>query len=251
MQKINHDQIKNKQPKRNKTQNYKRSKEEVIMDQKYFQEIRGNINRIARDKVYNAMILHQAIYYMNLHLGTTSYKGSTPEDIIQDATIKILDGKRAWKKYKLNFEIFFMLVVISIIKNLANSEKDNNSDDYHSSKKPKFVPLEYINEEGEVDLNVEIKENLYQDYVREYNEEEDEWEILLNRFSEIIEEVKLILEQKDDIIALTVLEILLDIEIDQKDKTNQKIAEMLDVEVNEIVNAKKRIFRLIINKMKL
>lgn len=144
-----------------------------------------------------------------------------------------------------------MLVVISIIKNLANSEKDNNSDDYHSSKKPKFVPLEYINEEGEVDLNVEIKKNLYQDYLREYNEEEDEWEILLNRFSEIIEEVKLILEQKDDIIALAVLDILLDIEIDQKDKTNQKIAEMLDIEVNEIVNAKKRIFRLIINKMKL
>lgn len=144
-----------------------------------------------------------------------------------------------------------MLVVISIIKNLANSEKDNNSDDYHSSKNPKFVPLEYINEEGEVDLNVEIKKNLYQDYLREYNEEEDEWEFLLNRFSEIIEEVKLILEQKDDIIALVVLDILLDIEIDQKDKTNQKIAEMLDIEVNEIINAKKRIFRLIINKMKL
>ena len=113
------------------------------------------------------------------------------------------------------------------------------------------MPLEYINEEGEVDLNVEIKKNLYQDYLREYNEEEDEWEILLNRFSEIIEEVKLILEQKDDIIALVVLDILLDIEIDQKDKTNQKIAEMLDIEVNEIINAKKRIFRLIINKMKL
>ena len=144
-----------------------------------------------------------------------------------------------------------MLVVISIIKNLANSERDNNSDDYYSSKKPKFVTLESINEEGEVDLNVEIKDNLYQDYLREYNEEEDEWEILLNRFSEIIEEVKLILEQKDDIIALVVLDILLDIEIDQKDKTNQKIAEMLDIEVNEIINAKKRIFRLIINKMKL
>jgi hypothetical protein len=113
------------------------------------------------------------------------------------------------------------------------------------------VPLEYINEEGEVDLNVEIKKNLYQDYLREYNEEEVEWEFLLNRFSEIIEEVKLILEQKDDIIALVVLDILLDIEIDQKDKTNQKIAEMLDIEVNEIINAKKRIFRLIINKMKL
>ena len=144
-----------------------------------------------------------------------------------------------------------MLVVISIIKNLANSERDNNSDDYYSSKKPKFVTLESINEEGEVDLNVEIKDNLYQDYLREYNEEEDEWEILLNRFSEIIEGVKLILEQKDDIIALAVLDILLDIEIYQKDKTNQKIAEMLDIEVNEIVNAKKRIFRLIINKMKL
>ena len=144
-----------------------------------------------------------------------------------------------------------MLVVISIIKNLANSERDNNSDDYYSSKKPKFVTLESINEEGEVDLNVEIKDNLYQDYLREYNEEEDEWEILLNRFSEIIEGVKLILEQKDDIIALAVLDILLDIEIYQKDKTNQKIAEMLDIEVNEIINAKKRIFRLIINKMKL
>jgi len=251
MEKINHDQNKNKQPKRNKTQNHKRSKEEVIMDEKYFQEIRGNINRIAKDRVYNAMILHQAIYYMNLHLGTTSYKGLTPEDIIQDATIKILEGKRVWKKYKINFEIIFMLVVISIIKNLANSEKGNNSDDYHSSKNSKFVPLEYINEEGEVDLNVEIKENLYQDYLREYNEEEDEWEILLNRFSEIIEEVKLILEQKDDLTALAILDILLDIEIDQKDKTNQKIAERLGIQVNEIVNAKKRIFRLIVNKMKL
>lgn len=174
---------------------------------------------------------------MKYNIGNISNCCKTLEDLIQDAFLKILEGKRIWNKDKLEFEKFLLLAVLSEIRNYAKSQR------------PKFVPLENVDEDGEFDLIFEIKEDLHQEHLRENNQEEDEWYVLYNIFIDIIDEVKLELEEKDDIVALYVLEILLSRDIDEKEKTNQKIAEMLSVEVSEIVNAKKRLFRLIKNKM--
>ena len=146
-------------------------------------------------------------------LGRYLPQGKTPEDIAQEAVIKVWEGKRRWdpQKYPDIYEF---------LKTVVNSEISH----LFESKNPKY--LEDIRENGEI---------------RDLMPNPEEAFLLQEEYEKAIvfkEELEKSLEKDKDEQALLVL-ICLEDEITKP----QEIAQKTGLSINEVYKAKKRIRR--------
>lgn len=64
MNNLEHNPKQNKNKTRNKKNNIQSSKDEVILDEKYFNEIRENLKKVLNDRAFYAMLLHKAKFFI-------------------------------------------------------------------------------------------------------------------------------------------------------------------------------------------
>jgi DNA-directed RNA polymerase specialized sigma24 family protein len=144
-----------------------------------------------------------------------------PTDIVNETITKILEGKRHWNKTKYPDLLDFIKVAIqSELNNAINAKLTNNK---NLGKKHRFVSIYNETEDGEI-VEIQIEDT-----------SENILEVL--SIDQFIETLQKLLEDNEDLEAMLVLdEILLGY-------TNKEISEKLNIPIDQVENAKKRIKR--------
>lgn len=172
---------------------------------------------------------YRALNHIRFYFFDDRIKELTAADIVQEAVLLIITGKRKWNVILVpNIVNFVFMVIVSVIRN--EKKKRNN-----------HISLQAINEDGDIKqdgLAELFKESFRQDLETELSK--SDYEILI---------AKCLKKLEDDIYASFVFE-----ELIEDTGSNIKIAAKLKISVSEVEASKKRIKRKlkeIISKLKI
>ena len=173
-----------------------------------------------------------------------------PDDIVEEAIYRILNGKRKWYKEKIStIERLIFLVIVSLIRieaeqipnlqdNLYNPVETGKDDKEKKIKKPRIIPL-YYSKKSDWDKN--DNSNTAADIEKYKNADKSQFEDELDFEAEeekgTIEKLMDEYEDKDEIAYFVLDEML------NGNKSHKDIANKYGIEVREVVNAYKRIQR--------
>ena len=182
-------------------------------------------------------------------LGKDGIKKITPGELVSEAINRIIDGNRTWdKKKRPNIVELIIMVIVSIARYEANKNSNTVNPLFNEVEaglelkrknfKPKFVPLEFKNEQDRHNENTvaDIESARYNYNI--YTDDEDA--IVFDKYAEEVE-----IALSDDEEAFFVYHLRM-----EGIKEPREIAKTLEVEVSSVYNALKRIRRVIISVTK-
>lgn len=202
-------------------------------------ELRNIINNSDKLKCLTYYALRKVRFYFN----SDDINGLTGEDIVQEIIVKFVTGKKKWYKTGgRTLENLLFMGINSYIKTIyfnmhkKQFEEDNERikqgheiSSYVKTNKAKVVSFGDLDDKNR-ERSLNANENYWQEF--EDNEEND-----FNNSTE--QEIDLLLlELKNDDIAYIVFEEYL-----EQGNSDIKVAESLQMEIEEVRNAKKRIRR--------
>ena len=175
------------------------------------------------EKGFQSNLLEYTLIKIRYYFYCDQIYDKTADDVLQIVFEKILSCTRKWYKQRVpDFKEFVMMVIHSYVRN-------------ERKKKDEFYTVDLYDEEGN------LLETSLIDLLRASTREDLEDKIFSENLEESIERLESHLE--NDIYAYYVLEEMLN-----GFKTNKEIAERLNIDLNEVKNARRRI-REKINKI--
>ncbi len=175
------------------------------------------------EKGFQSNLLEYTLIKIRYYFYCDQIYDKTADDVLQIVIEKILCCTRKWYKQRVpDFKEFVMMVIHSYVRN-------------ERKKKDEFYTVDLYDEEGN------LLETSLIDLLRASTREDLEDKIFSENLEESIERLESHLE--NDIYAYYVLEEMLN-----GFKTNKEIAERLNIDLNEVKNARRRI-REKINKI--